>query len=292
MPQVQAVGTFAHPAQGREVQQAAQHLGGTSEHVGQHTLNHAQRQQGGAEQTPGNRAGCRLGNQNCVGNQREQGQPANHDAGERDQAEGLSHTVQHGLLQRRVQRPGARERQQGAEQQAVQVRVGTVVDAANGCARHQKSGGGAQRRNNTQHHDHAKTTPAAAQQHAGANNQQRPYHVELFFHRQGPEVREELRGGLREVVVTGKNGNPVGREGRRTGELTAQVHLNIAANEQTDRSHDQNQQGNGGKQTAGTSDPEIAQGNFAGESTFTQKQGGNQETGDDEENIHANHAAG
>ena len=98
MPQVQAVGTFAHPAQGREVQQAAQHLGGTSEHVGQHTLNHAQRQQGGAEQTPGNRTGCRLGNQNCVGNQREQGQPANHDAGEGDQAKGLSHAVQHGLL--------------------------------------------------------------------------------------------------------------------------------------------------------------------------------------------------
>ena len=87
----------------------------------------------------------------------------------------------------------------------------------------------------------------AAQQQASRNNQQRPDHIELFFHRQRPEVREELRGGLCEVVVTGKNGNPVGREGRRTGKLTAQVHLNIAANEQADRSHDQNQQGNGGK---------------------------------------------
>ena len=71
VPQVQAVGTFAHPAQGSEVQQAAQHFGGASEHIGQHTLNHAERQQGGAEQAPGNRAGCRLGNQNRVGNQRE-----------------------------------------------------------------------------------------------------------------------------------------------------------------------------------------------------------------------------
>ena len=115
MPQVQAVGTFAHPTQGSEVQQAAQHLRGASKHVGKHTLNHAQCQQGGAEQTPGNRAGCRLGNENCIGNQREQGQPANHDAGESDQAKGLSHAVQHGLLQRRVQRPGARKRQQGAE---------------------------------------------------------------------------------------------------------------------------------------------------------------------------------
>ena len=132
----------------------------------------------------------------------------------------------------------------------------------------------------------------AAQQQASRNNQQRPDHIELFFHRQRPEVREELRGGLREVVITGKNGNPVGREGRRTGELSAEVHLNIAANEQADRSHDQNQQGNGGKQSAGTANPEVAQGNFAGESTFTQKQGGNQETGDDEENIHADHAAG
>ena len=144
MPQVQAVGAFAHPAQGREVQQAAQHLGGASEHVGQHALNHAQRQQGGAEQAPGNRAGCRLGNQNCVGNQCEQGQPADHDAGEGDQAEGLSHTVQYGLLQRRVQRPGARERQQGAEEQTVEVGVGAVVDAADGCAGHQKSGSNAQ----------------------------------------------------------------------------------------------------------------------------------------------------
>ena len=144
VPQVQAIGTFAHPAQGSEVQQAAQHLGGTSEHIGEHTLNHAQRQQGGAEQTPGNRAGCRLGNQNRVGNQREQGQPANHDAGERDQTEGLGYAVQYGLLQRRVQRPGARERQQGAEEQAVEVRVGAVVDAADGRAGHQKSGSNAQ----------------------------------------------------------------------------------------------------------------------------------------------------
>ena len=170
--------------------------------------------------------------------------------------------------------------------------VGAVVDAANGGAGHQQCGGGAQRRNNTEHHDHAETTPRTAQQHPGANNQQGPDHVELFFHRQGPEVREELRGGLREVVVTGKNGNPVGREGCRTGKLAAQVHLNIAANEQADRSHDQNQQGNGGKQTAGTANPEVAQGNFAGERTLTQKQGGNQEAGDDEEDIHANHAAG
>ena len=144
MPQVQAVGTLAHPAQGSEVQQATQHLGCASEHIGQHALNHAQRQQGSTEQTPGNRTGCRLGNQNCVGNQCEQGQPANHDAGEGDQTERLSHAVQHGLLQRRVQRPGARKRQQGAEQQAVQVSVGAVVDAANGCAGHQKSGSNAQ----------------------------------------------------------------------------------------------------------------------------------------------------
>ena len=98
VPQVQAVGTFAHPAQGSEVQQAAQHLGGASKHVGKHALNHAQCQQGGAKQAPGNRTGCRLGNEDCVGNQREQGQPADHDAGESDQAEGLSHAVQHGLL--------------------------------------------------------------------------------------------------------------------------------------------------------------------------------------------------
>ena len=162
MPQVQAVGTFAYPAQGSEVQQAAQHFGGASEHIGQHTLNHAQCQQGGAEQAPGNRAGCRFGNQNRVGNQREQRQPADHDAGESDQAEGLSYTVQHGLLKRRVQRPGARKRQQCTEQQAVQVSVGAVVDAANGGTGHQQCGGGAQRRNNTEHHDHAETTPRTA----------------------------------------------------------------------------------------------------------------------------------
>ena len=115
VPQVQAIRALAHPAQGSEVQQAAQHLGGASEHVGQHALNHAQRQQGSTEQTPGNRTGCRFGNEDCVGNQCEQGQPADHDAGESDQAEGLSHAVQHGLLQRWVQRPGARKRQQGAE---------------------------------------------------------------------------------------------------------------------------------------------------------------------------------
>ena len=144
MPQVQAVGALTHPTQGSEVQQAAQHLGSASEHIGQNALNHAQCQQGGAEQAPGNRTGCRLGNEDCVGNQSEQGQPADHDAGEGNQAEGLSHAVQHGLLQRRVQRPGARKRQQGAEQQAVQVSVGAVVDAANGCAGHQKSGSNAQ----------------------------------------------------------------------------------------------------------------------------------------------------
>ena len=115
VPQVQAVGTFAHPTQGSEVQQATQHLGCASEHIGQHALNHTERQQGSTEQTPGNRTGCRFGNEDCVGNQREQGQPADHDAGESDQAEGLSHAVQHGLLQRWVQRPGARKRQQGAE---------------------------------------------------------------------------------------------------------------------------------------------------------------------------------
>ena len=144
VPQVQSVGAFAHPAQGRKVQQAAQGLGGTGKHIGQHALNHAEGQQGSAEQAPGDCTGCRFGHENRVGNQREQGQPANHDAGESNHAKGLSHAVQHGLLQRRVQRPGARKRQQGAEQQTVQVSVGAVVDAANGCAGHQKSGSNAQ----------------------------------------------------------------------------------------------------------------------------------------------------
>ena len=123
--------------------------------------------------------------------------------------------------------------------------VGAVVDAADGCTVHEQEGRSSQGGDDSQHHDDAEATPTAAQQQTGRNDQQGPENVELLLDGKGPEVREELRGGLREVVVSGEDGNPVGGEGCRAQQLAAQVDLDIAANDEAHGTQHENHEGDG-----------------------------------------------
>ncbi|OUE30517.1 hypothetical protein BFL35_09670 [Clavibacter michiganensis] len=125
--------------------------------------------------------------------------------------------------------------------------------------------------------------PAARQE----EQHQRPDQVELLLDRQRPEVVEEARGGMEEVVAAREQHLPVGAERRHADELGGQTHEHVAADHRGDgRGHGDDDDG-GRQQAPDAADREGAQADRAGRVPLAQQQPGDQEAADDEEHVDA-----
>ena len=186
--------------------------------------------------------------------------------------------------------PGEGER--GADHEAEQVRVGAVVHPGGVLAGHVEDG-----------HEHRPTRPrpraptrtrragARRRRHHG-DEHERPQQVELLLHRQGPEVDEQLRRGGGEVAGAGGHLEPVGaRRSARPGPG--------GRSRRAGRCPPARRAGSsrprpppGPAAAGGRAAPRSAAGRAGPGAQLAQQQGGDEEAGDDEEDVDAEEPAG
>ncbi len=121
---------------------------------------------------------------------------------------------------------------------------------------------------------------------------ERPEQVELLLDGQRPEVDEQQRRGAVEVARPRCHLDPVGGEGQRAESLPTDGDEQVAPHQSggADAHHDDGQQG--GQQPAGATQPELRQVDPSTSADLAQQQSGDQEAGDDEEDVDAEEATG
>ena len=192
-------------------------------------------------------------------------------------------------------RGGPREGQRRTEHQPHDVRVGAVVDPGGVLTRHVQEGhqrGGQQ--GDTEGHaqaDRHSPTPQQRRRHDRGHDQG-PDEVELLLHGERPEVHEQLRRGLVEVARAGRDLDPVGREGQRAEDLPPDVDDQVVVGHPRGDGAHHDADDEGGDQPPGTPGPEPAEGDPAVSEGLTLEQRGDEEPGDDEEDVHPEEAAG
>ena len=304
MPQVEAERALAEVPQ-----RADPHQPGDGAGVPQDRHHHGDGQQGRPEQATavGHRGGVRQQHQH--GDEAEEGERPERPPG---------HTGQSGALRRHAGRAGRAEqrprvhglRGRGGDQQCEDdtgeqpegVRVRAEVDAARILVRvvqqdhHQQRGEARDRGDQCRQAEGPVTGGDAAAEATGdpqqAEEDQRPEDVELLLDRQRPVVHEDLRSGIGEVTVRLRDLHPVVREEQGAEELWDQSDLHISAEEPGDGGGDDKDGDRRGDDAPGTPSPELLETDPAGRAEFADEQGGDEEAGEDEEDVHTEEAAG
>src|SRR5699024_11010430 len=101
------------------------------------------------------------------------------------------------------------------------------------------------------------------------------------------EVDEQQRGGAVEVAAPGGDLHPVGAEGHGPQRLPADVDQQVPTHQAGDGHADHHDRDQGGQQPAGPPQPELRQVDPPAGADLPQQQSGDEEAGDDEEDVDA-----
>ena len=173
-------------------------------------------------------------------------------------------------------------------------RVGAVVHARRVQRpvepEHERGGG---RGEDERRHEHClRSPPLPPRQHA--DEHERPHQVELLLDREAPGVLEwRRRAEQRPVVVAGEHGLPVRDVPDRRERAVVNLIELVGLGEDDAVHRDPGEQpGQRRKEPAGAPGPEAAEPDRAPIARFHQEERGDQEAGQDEEQIHAEVSAG
>ena len=186
---------------------------------------------------------------------------------------------------------GPYERQGRPDQQPGSPRVRPVVDARD-CAAGLVERGHRDGRSGRPGHDQGEDV-SLVQQRQSPCHQQRPDHVELFLHRQRPEVAQQ-RGPLPrvEVRLARHDQVPVRDVGERRRDVVPEAGGLVRGEEQAVAGYGEEQQEERRQQPACPAQPEAPQGDAAPAGSFRQQRPRDDVPADDEEDLDAEEAAG
>jgi len=148
------------------------------------------------------------------------------------------------------------------------------------------------------HHPHRhqaqrQRPPTVAARAPGQQDERQwPQHVPLLFDRQAPQMPEQRRRARPPVRLLGEDLTPVGEVPEAPGVVVTQLRVLLGRPPHgrpcTDHDHHREQRR---QQASPTTNPELPQVHPARAVTLLDQQGGDQEPGDDEENLHAEETA-
>ena len=275
MPQVDAVGTVADPAQRLRVDGAAEPRPG---HDAREHGEHCPR--GCQQQSPRESGSCLFGRLGRGEDDKTDPEHPEQYANDADAA------AQHPFPLRHA--PDA-ERQGDAEQQPERVRVGAEVRARQ-CTggdqhRHPPCGG------TGRDHGERDESPAHPQHDQQQGEEQRPEQVELLLDGERPHVAEQLRLGRGEVVRATRESHPVVTERRGTQQLPADADQHVAADQPGDGRAHREHHSQRRQQPACPATPEVQQTVPQRMPRRPQHERGDQEAAHHEEDVHADQPA-
>ena len=176
--------------------------------------------------------------------------------------------------------------EQGADHDLLRADVGPVVQAVRADVDADQEQHGAHRQRDPHSGRHGESLPAPPAEHQPADG--RPHQVELLFDGQRPGVQERGDGSrLLEVALIGQHEMPVGHIGQRGEGVPPEAGQRVRLGEPGGiQRHQGDQHQEAGQQTPGPPGVERAEPERAGRRPLLEQQGRDEETREDEEDVH------